>query len=131
MDYFHLFFSLDNKESSYLHAIAAAGVAYQITKGCSLGNWDECGCDTRPQGRENKPGEKSWEWGGCSENFQYGKDYSKGFMDPGKNVERSLSNFIITHNHNAGRKVCQVVFVSFFCNRAVLVWNRMLFFCNL
>ena len=75
--------------------------------------WDECGCDTRPQGRENKPGEKSWEWGGCSEHFQYGRDFSKHFMKPGKNTQK-LAKFIIDHNNEAGRKVCQVVVVVVF-----------------
>ena len=110
-------------------------MAYQITKGCSLGKWDECGCDTRPQGRESKPGEKSWEWGGCSENFQYGKEYSRDFMDPGRNTENSLSKLIIQHNNEAGRKVCQVVVLvfvvimtdQFLCVHAIQ-WYRMFFF---
>lgn len=94
----------DNRESSYLHAIAAAGVAFQITKGCSQGNWDDCGCDTRLQGRGQKAGEPSWEWGGCSENYRYGYDYSAKFMDPSKNAEKSLSNYVIRHNNAAGRR---------------------------
>ena len=104
--FFSYSFSLDTKESSYLNAIAAAGVAYHITRGCSTGNWDVCGCATQPQKRGQKAGEASWEWGGCSDNFGFGSRYSKEFMDPQKNPEKNLSKFIIQHNNEAGRKVC-------------------------
>lgn len=97
-------FSSDNRESSYLHAIAAAGVAYQVTKGCTQGNWDVCGCDSRMQGRGQKSGELSWEWGGCSEDFRFGYDYSIKFMDPSKS-EKTISDYVIRHNNEAGRKV--------------------------
>lgn len=93
----------NNRESSYLHAIAAAGVAYQVTKGCSQGNWDDCGCDSRMQGRGQKSGELSWEWGGCSEDYRFGYDYSSKFMDPQKS-EKSISNHVTRHNNEAGRK---------------------------
>ena len=106
MSFFSYSFSLDTKESSYLNAIAAAGVAYHITRGCSTGNWDVCGCATQPQKRGQKAGEASWEWGGCSDNFGFGSRYSKEFMDPQKNPEKNLSKFIIQHNNEAGRKVC-------------------------
>ena len=99
--------SADNRESSYLHAIAAAGVAYQITKGCSLGKWEVCGCDARMKGRGQKPGELSWEWGGCSDDFKYGYDFSKKFMDP-SNKEKSISVSMARHNNEAGRKVSAI-----------------------
>lgn len=95
----------DNRESSYLHAIASAGVTFQITKGCSQGNWDDCGCDSKPTGRGKKEGEASWEWGGCSENYRYGYEYSTKFMDPGKNADKTLSNHLVRHNNEAGRRV--------------------------
>lgn len=94
----------NTRESSYLNAIAAAGVAYQITKGCSLGDWDVCNCASQPQKRGQKAGEASWEWGGCSEDFGFGSRYSKEFMDPDKNPEKDLSKFITQHNNEAGRK---------------------------
>lgn len=95
-----------NKESAYLYALSAAGVAHQITMDCSKGTrGEECGCDNRPQGRGTKPGEASWEWGGCSEDYSFGSDFSKTFMDPSKTVEKSLLTFLIIHNNKAGRKV--------------------------
>ena len=79
-------------------------MAYQVTKGCSQGNWEECGCDSRMSGPGHKSGEMNWEWGGCSEDFRSGHDYSVKFMDPVK-IERTLSSFVTRHNNEVGRKV--------------------------
>lgn len=113
--------SLDNKESSYLHGITSAGVTFQITKGCSQGNWDDCGCDSKPTGRGKKEGESSWEWGGCSENYRYGYEYSTKFMDPGKNADKTLFNHLVRHNNEAGRRVCSIFFLSFDEHRHVIL----------
>lgn len=59
-------------------------------------------------GRGHKSGEMSWEWGGCSEDFRAGYDYSAKFMDPVK-TEKSISGFVTRHNNEAGRKVSRVV----------------------
>ncbi|XP_068740751.1 protein Wnt-7b-like [Montipora capricornis] len=93
-----------SKESSFLEAITSAGVAYQVTKGCSQGNWEMCGCDSRVSGVGHKSGEMSWEWGGCSEDYRFGYDYSTKFMDPAKN-EKGMPDMVTRHNNEAGRKV--------------------------
>lgn len=94
-----------NRESSYLQAVSSAGVAHQITRDCSKGTREECGCDNRPQGRGTAPGELSWEWGGCSDDFRYGIQFSKDFMDPSRSSEKSLSYYVRRHNNDAGRRV--------------------------
>lgn len=33
------------RETSFVHAISAAGVMYTLTKNCSMGDFDNCGCD--------------------------------------------------------------------------------------
>ena len=99
---------LGSKESSFLEAITSAGVAYQVTKGCSQGNWEMCGCDSRVSGVGHKSGEMSWEWGGCSEDYRFGYDYSTKFMDPAKN-EKRMPDMVTRHNNEAGRKVCRCV----------------------
>ena len=33
------------REAAFVHAISAAGVAYRITKDCSRGLIERCGCD--------------------------------------------------------------------------------------
>ena len=99
----------DNRESSYLQAVSSAGVAHQITRDCSKGTRDECGCDNRPQGRGTAAGELSWEWGGCSDDFRYGIQFSKDFMDPSRSSEKSLSYYVRRHNNDAGRRVRFVI----------------------
>lgn len=39
------------KETSFVQAISAAGVMYTLTRNCSLGNLDNCGCDVSKNGR--------------------------------------------------------------------------------
>ena len=37
-----------------MHAISAAGVMYTLTRNCSLGDLDNCGCDTSRNGKMGK-----------------------------------------------------------------------------
>lgn len=39
------------KETSFVHAISAAGVMYTLTRNCSLGELDNCGCDVSKNGK--------------------------------------------------------------------------------
>lgn len=70
-----------------------------------MGKWENCGCDTRVRGRVYAKGEKSWEWGGCSENVKYGVEQSKMFLDPPRPDKKDIQYLLITHNNEAGRKV--------------------------
>lgn len=36
---------LANKETAFIHAITAAGVMHTLTRNCSLGHFNNCGCD--------------------------------------------------------------------------------------
>lgn len=36
---------LGTRETSFVHAISAAGVMHALTKNCSMGDLDNCGCD--------------------------------------------------------------------------------------
>ena len=35
------------RESAFVHAITSAGIVHTLTKNCSSGDFDNCGCDTR------------------------------------------------------------------------------------
>lgn len=37
-----------------MHAISAAGVMYTLTKNCSMGDFDNCGCDDSKIGKMGK-----------------------------------------------------------------------------
>ncbi len=39
------------RETSFVHAISAAGVMYTLTRNCSLGDLDNCGCDVSRNGK--------------------------------------------------------------------------------
>ena len=38
-------FLVATRETSFVNAISAAGVMYTLTKNCSMGDFDNCGCD--------------------------------------------------------------------------------------
>lgn len=39
------------RETSFVHAISAAGVMYTLARNCSLGDLDSCGCDVSRNGK--------------------------------------------------------------------------------
>lgn len=51
----------ESREKAYIYAVSAAGVAYSITKACSMGHLAECGCDDKIRNKDTKG---KWEWGG-------------------------------------------------------------------
>uniref|UniRef100_A0AAU7EB66 Protein Wnt n=1 Tax=Terebratalia transversa TaxID=34513 RepID=A0AAU7EB66_TERTR len=96
-----------NRESAFVHAISAAGVAHSVTRSCSTGRLDRCGCDRTIRGRS----QKGFLWAGCSDNVAYGTAFSKAFVDVRErgikgaySKGRSLMNL---HNNEAGRKVVE------------------------
>ncbi|XP_068596898.1 protein Wnt-8a-like [Brachionichthys hirsutus] len=87
------------RETSFVHAISAAGVMYTLTKNCSMGDLDNCGCD---DSRIGQTGGRGWIWGGCSDNVAFGEKISKQFVDAleGGHDSRAAVNL---HNNEAGR----------------------------
>lgn len=39
------------RETSFVHAISAAGVMHTLARNCSLGDLDSCGCDVSRNGK--------------------------------------------------------------------------------
>ncbi|XP_056328498.1 protein Wnt-8a ORF1 [Danio aesculapii] len=87
------------KETAFVHAISAAGVMYTLTKNCSMGDFENCGCDDSKIG---KIGGRGWVWGGCSDNVNFGERIAKQFVDALENGHDSRAA-VNLHNNEAGR----------------------------
>ncbi|KAL3285518.1 hypothetical protein HHI36_000049 [Cryptolaemus montrouzieri] len=98
-----------SRESAFAHALAAAGVAYAISRACKDGQLSSCGCSRM---RRPKDLRKDWVWGGCGDNLEYGYKFTQTFVDITEKERRykrgaraqgkSLMNL---HNNEAGRRV--------------------------
>ncbi|KAL0848931.1 hypothetical protein ABMA28_013326 [Loxostege sticticalis] len=80
------------RESAFLYALTAAGVAHAIARACAQGRLLSCGCD--PLGYR----------AGCSHNVAYGIEFSRKFLDVREQVD-DLQSKINVHNNNAGRSI--------------------------
>ncbi|CAH0772084.1 unnamed protein product [Bemisia tabaci] len=91
-----------SRETAYVFAISSAGVAYSVTKACSKGELNECSCDHKVHKR--KPRRGNWQWGGCSEDINFGEKFSRTFVDSEENSESAFGLMNI-HNNEAGRRI--------------------------
>ncbi|OQV17790.1 Protein Wnt-3a [Hypsibius exemplaris] len=92
--------TVNSREKAYVHAISAAGVAYSVTRGCSQGDISDCGCDKRIK---YGPTDGTFEWGGCSDDINFGEKFSREFVDA-KETKRTAESLMNIHNNEAGRK---------------------------
>ncbi|XP_064219505.1 protein Wnt-4 isoform X2 [Aotus nancymaae] len=91
------------REAAFVYAISSAGVAFAVTRACSSGELEKCGCDRTVHGVSPE----GFQWSGCSDNIAYGVAFSQSFVDvrersKGASSSRALMNL---HNNEAGRKV--------------------------
>ncbi|KAJ8014907.1 hypothetical protein DPEC_G00020650 [Dallia pectoralis] len=73
------------RETSFVHAISAAGVMYTLTRNCSLGELDNCGCDSSKNGK-----------------IDFGERISKQYVDALETGQDSRAA-VNLHNNEAGR----------------------------
>ncbi|KAK0040959.1 protein Wnt-2b-A [Biomphalaria pfeifferi] len=92
-----------SRETAYIHAITSAGVVYAITKACSRGQLSNCACDPNKRGsHQDKKG--MFDWGGCSDNVQYGTTFTRMFIDAREGKQRDGRAMMNLHNNRAGRR---------------------------
>ena len=100
---------------------------YSIAKSCSKGELTECGCDKSHLNQPSKTISKyqssstvlpinltmstrsndGFEWGGCSDDLNFGRDVSVSFIDRQemRKNRRRIVRMVNLHNNEAGRQV--------------------------
>jgi wingless-type MMTV integration site family, member 4 len=92
------------RESAYVLAIVAAGVSHAVTKACSSGVHETCGCDRTVYEHPQAP---NFKWSGCSDNIHFGTAFTRQFLDVRekrkmqRNAKLGLTNL---HNNHVGRQ---------------------------
>lgn len=91
-------------EAAYVLSVISAGVAHQVTKACSKGVHDSCGCDRTIY---DTPESANFKWSGCSHNIHFGAAFTRQFLDiiektrVNKRPEKALTKL---HNNHVGRQ---------------------------
>lgn len=114
---FWCFLFTESRETAYIHAINAASLAWSITRACSKGDLTECSCDNSIRRKPRK-----WQWGGCSEDVNYGVMFSRKFIDSQEHND-TAAGLMNLHNNEAGRRV------SPNSNRFFMIFYRVKFKC--
>nr|CAD37164.2 Wnt1 protein [Platynereis dumerilii] len=106
-----IFKAAGTRETAFIYAVTAAGVTHSVARACSEGSIFTCSCGRRrridvtsslPTSAASIPPAATWEWGGCSDNIEFGQRFSREFVDL---VEkgRDLRYMMNLHNNQAGR----------------------------
>ena len=90
--------SSGTRESAYIHALTSAGVAYAMTKACSTGRLESCGCDMSVGDVATN---RSIRWTGCSDNVLFGAETARRFV----NLREPRTNLLNLHNNRVGIQV--------------------------
>nr|AAC80432.1 AmphiWnt1 [Branchiostoma floridae] len=86
-------------QTAFIYAVMSAAVAHEVGRNCAEGTIETCSCDYRSKG----PAGEDWEWGGCSDNVEFGKQFAKQFVDAGEKTKDSVRYLVNMHNNEAGR----------------------------
>jgi wingless-type MMTV integration site family, member 8 len=82
-----------NRETAFVSAVLSAGVTQTISRNCSAGSLDSCGCEWDGP---VMPPTASWKWAGCSDNLVVGAAVGRQFLD-------RAAGLPALHNYEAGR----------------------------
>lgn len=86
-----------NRESAFVHALAAAATLQAVSRGCKNGDISTCTCSKskRPENLN-----RDWIWGGCGDNIEYGYKFAKTFIDI---ADKSVNDERYTFTSSNGR----------------------------
>ncbi|RXM30146.1 Protein Wnt-2 [Acipenser ruthenus] len=103
-----------SREAAFVYAISSAGVVYSLTQACSQGELESCSCDPKKKG-SSRDSKGTFDWGGCSDNIDYGIQFAQAFVDARERKERDARALMNLHNNRAGRKdLCNIIIIMFF-----------------
>ncbi|CAI5453441.1 unnamed protein product [Caenorhabditis angaria] len=99
-----------SKESAYVYAISAAGVSHALSKACSKGLINECGCGDHPTSTStllpHSYETKDFIWSGCSDNVKFGNQFGRRFVDQyDKQHSEQPRSKMNLHNNRVGRRI--------------------------
>ncbi len=97
-------FQPGSREAAFVYAISSAGVVYAITRACSQGELKICNCDSHKRGRASDE-RGAFDWGGCSDNINYGIKFAKAFVDARERMVKDARALMNLHNNRCGRMV--------------------------
>ena len=94
----------ESRETAYIYAIQSAGVMYSVTRACATGALEGCGCDDTVRKKDTRG---QFEWGGCSEDLQFGSKFAEDFVDTADREAGDTPDFSLMNlwNNKAGRLV--------------------------
>lgn len=92
-----------------MYAISSAGVVYAITRACSQGEMKICTCDGQKRGQDSDD-KGNFDWGGCSDNINYGIKFAKAFVDARERMVKDARALMNLHNNRCGRMVSGNIF---------------------
>ncbi|XP_060524381.1 protein Wnt-8a-like [Cylas formicarius] len=102
-----------DREAAFSNAILAAGIVHAITRNCSRGEIDECGCASKPpdhpgpyeadlDGKNHPPGTVAdWSWGGCSDTTGYAEMVTSDLLEKSRN-DADGTSLVEAHNFRVG-----------------------------
>ncbi|KAK1901279.1 Protein Wnt-2b [Dissostichus eleginoides] len=89
-----------SREAAFVYAISSAGVVYAITRACSQGELKICNCDGQKRGQASDD-RGNFDWGGCSDNINYGIKFAKAFVDARERMVKDARALMNLHNNAA------------------------------
>ena len=91
-----------SRETAFIYSITSAAVVHSVARACSEGSIYTCSCGVKAPRRLSA--KRDWEWGGCSDNAEFGHKFSRDFVDV-MEKGRDLRFMMNLHNNEAGRIV--------------------------
>lgn len=96
------------RESSFVDAVTAAGVAFAITRSCSQGLLEGCSCS-----EGGSRADHDWKWRGCSDDVDFGSRAAEHFLGTLEDAQDAPA-LVSRHNNYAGRMVRHNTYATFY-----------------